>query len=426
MLQDRYGNALTTSSQAARDFYVEGIDRMLSGDADIDTTLQKAVEADDGFALAFMALARAKQVLGRGHEAKAPLARARELGGAVSEREKSHLAIFDKILSGQGMAAIPAIAEHMKSWPRDAMALSPITGVFGLIGFSGKEGREADQLAALAPLAGHYGDDWWFRTQLAFAEIELGRFEPGLRNIELGLKGNPRSAHAAHIRAHLYYEMGERKEGLAYLTEWAKPYPRGGHLHCHVNWHLALWSMEEGRTGEAWRIYRDALQPDAAWGPQINVLTDCASFLARAEIAGGQRNAEAWRNLAGYAARWFPNSGIGFADLHSAVAFAMAGEGEALQKMIEQPRGPTADMVPPIARGFAAFAKGDWPTVIRELEPLMKTHERLGGSRAQRDLLEYALALALVRAGRSVDASRQLASRRPNNSRSRLPVAGLN
>ena len=426
MLKDRYGNSLSTSSQAARDFYVEGVDRLLSGDADIDTTLAKAVEADEGFALGHMALARAKQVLGRGHEAKVPLARARELSGGVSEREKSHLAIFDKILSGQGMAAVPAIAEHMKQWPRDAMALSPIAGVFGLIGFSGKEGREVDQLAALEPLAPAYGDDWWFRTQLAFAEIELGKFEPGLRNIELGLKGNPRSAHAAHIRAHLYYEMGERKEGLAYLSEWAKPYPRGGHLHCHVNWHLALWSMEEGRSDDAWRIFRDALHPDAAWGPQINVLTDCASFIARAEIAGGERNAEAWRDLAKYAARWFPNSGIGFADMHSALAFAMAGDGEALQKMIDTPRGPTADIMPPIARGFAAFAKGDWAEVIREFEPLMATHERLGGSRAQRDLLEYTLALALLRAGRSADAARQLGSRRPHNSRSRLPVSGLN
>jgi hypothetical protein len=425
-MKDRYGNELSTRSPAARDAYVDGVDRLLSGDAEIDTTLQKAVEADEGFALGHMALARAKQVLGRGHEAKAPLARARELAAGTTEREKSHLAIFDKILSGQGSAAVADIGEHMKSWPRDAMALSPITGVFGLIGFSGKPGREVEQLAALEPLASGFGDDWWYRTQLAFAEIEQGLFDRGLRNIELGLRGNPRSAHSAHIRAHLYYEAGERKEGLAYLSEWAKPYPRGGHLHCHVNWHLALWSMEEGKSDDAWRIYRDALHPDVAWGPQINVLTDCASFMARAEIAGEARNPELWGDLARYAARWFPNSGIGFADMHATLAFAMAGDGEALQKLIDQPRGPTADMVPPLARGFAAFARGAWVEVISELEPLLATHERLGGSRAQRDLLEYTVALALMRAGRTADAARHIADRRPQNRRSRIPVSGLN
>ncbi len=33
MLMDRYGNALSTSSQAARDAYVEGCDLLFSGNA---------------------------------------------------------------------------------------------------------------------------------------------------------------------------------------------------------------------------------------------------------------------------------------------------------------------------------------------------------------------------------------------------------
>ncbi len=155
------------------------------------------------------------------------------------------------------------------------------------------------------------------------------------------------------------------------------------------------------------------------------MLTDCASFLVRAEIAGEPRQPALWRDMARYAARWFPNSGIGFADMHSALAFAMAGDGEALQKIVEQPRGPTADMMPAIARGFSAFARGEWDLVVREIEPLLATHERLGGSRAQRDLLEYTVTLALLRAGRSADASRQIRTRRPQNGRDGFPVAGL-
>ena len=425
MLEDRYGNQLTTNSAAARDAYVDAVDRLLSGGDEIDTGFQRAVAADEGFALGHIALARAKQVLGRGHEAKAPLAKAREFAGGTTERERSHIAIFDKILTGQGTAAVPAIAEHMKIWPRDAMALAPATSVFGLIGFSGRAGREVEQLAFIEPLAPHYGDDWWFRSQLAFAEIELQMHDRGRRNIEAALAAFPRSAHAAHIRAHLFYEMGEREAGLAFLDKWVKGYPRGGHLHCHLNWHRALWSMELGQRQRAWDIFRTALHPDVAWGPQINVLTDCASFLVRAEIAGEARQPELWADMARYAARWFPNSGIGFADMHSALAFAMAGDGEALQKIVEQPKGPTADILPAIARGFSAFARGEWELVVREIEPLLSAHERLGGSRAQRDLLEYTVTLALLRAGRSADASRQIRTRRPQNGKERFPVAGL-
>ena len=425
MLKDRYGNDVTTSSTAARDAYIVGTDLLLSASAGTEAAFKQAIAADDGFALAHIALARTLQVQGRGPEVKAPLTRAKDLASITTPREQSHIAIFTKILEGQGAAALEATREHVKTWPRDAMALAPSTSVFGLVGFSGKAGREEDQLSLLEPLAPHYGDDWWFATVLAFAEIELQRLKPGLRNIEHALAVFPRNAHAAHIRAHLFYEAGERNAGLAFLTDWARDYPRDGQIHCHVNWHIALWNMETGRREDAWKVYRTALKPDAAWGPQLNVLTDCASFLFRAEIAGEPRRAELWHELADYAAKWFPNSGVAFADIHSALAFAMAGAGEALVKIAETPKGAAADIIAPIAKGFGAYAKGDWTGAIAQLSPILASHERVGGSRAQRDLLEYAVVGAMLRAGQTEAARRQIASRRPQNSTGGFPIAGL-
>src|SRR5262249_48393805 len=160
--------------------YVTGVDRLLSADAKIEDAFQSAIAADDGFALAHLALARTFQILGRGPEVKAPLQRALALAPNTSAREQSQIAILAKVLTGQGGAAVPLILEHAKTWPRDAMTLSPMTGVFGLIGFSGRSGREAELLAVLQPFAAAYGDDWWYRTALAFAEIELQDFNNGL------------------------------------------------------------------------------------------------------------------------------------------------------------------------------------------------------------------------------------------------------
>jgi len=425
MLKDRYGYDLTTASSAARDAYVLGLDRLLSADAKIENAFRDAVAADPNFALAHIALARTLQVLGRGGETKSLFERALELAPRTSEREQSQIAIFAKILSGQGGVAVPMILEHMKKWPRDAMALAPITGVFGLIGFSGKSGREAEQLAVLQPFASAYGDDWWFRTVLAFAEIEMHDFDNGLRNIETALRGNPRNAHAAHIRAHLHYELGERGEGLSFLTQWAKDYPRDGQLHCHVSWHQAIWSLETGKRNEAWNIYGRDLHPGGSWGPQLNVLTDCASFLARAEMAGEAVDPEKWKAISDYAAQWFPNSGMIFADIHSALAFAMAGDGEALRSLIDNPKGSAADIIPPIARGFAALASKNWDEAVRELQPILSMHERVGGSRAQRDLLEYSVTNALLRGGRTEDAHRLIKTRRPQNGTGGYPLAGM-
>ncbi|OFX01419.1 MAG: hypothetical protein A3D94_21645 [Alphaproteobacteria bacterium RIFCSPHIGHO2_12_FULL_66_14] len=426
MLKDRYSNDLTTNSTAARDAYLAGVDSLMAATPGMDTAFQAAVTADEGFALGHISLARAKQLLGRGHEAKAPLARARELAAGTTPREQSQIAMFEKILTGQGAAALEAIHEHLKSWPRDAMALAPATSVFGLIGFSGKFGREVDQLAILVPLEKHYGDDWWYRTQLAFAQIELQMFDEGARNIEAALAAYPKSAHAAHIHGHLFYETGEREAGLAFMTDWMEDYPRDGLMHCHNSWHLALWSMETGRHQEAWRIYDSALRPGAAWGPQVNVATDCPAFLLRAEMAGQPRRPELWRELGEYATKWFGRPGLSFVDMHTVLAYAMAGDGEALTKFTESPRGAAGDMVAPLSRGFEAFAGGDWTRAAEEIQPLLATHERLGGSRAQRDLLEYVVAASMVRAGKAGKARSLISTRRPQNGRSGgFPIAGL-
>ena len=73
----------------------------MAATAGTDTAFAEAVAADEGFALAHISLARAKQLMGRGHEAKAPRARALELAPTASPREQSHIAIFDKILTGR-------------------------------------------------------------------------------------------------------------------------------------------------------------------------------------------------------------------------------------------------------------------------------------------------------------------------------------
>ncbi len=426
MLKDRYGNGLTTSSAAARDAYISGVDAALSGNVGAEEGFRRAVAADEDFALGYIALARTMQVYGRGGEVKAPLERAVALVAGTSLREQSHIAIFQKILTGKAADGLALTRQHVRTWPRDAFALAPSTSVFGLIGFSGLAGREEDQLALLEPLAEVYGDDWWFRSMLAFAELEVGLFDRAHRNIEASLSAYYRNAHAAHIRAHLHYEVGERKAGFAFLKDWSRDYPREAHIHCHVSWHQALWAMELGHADEAWDIYKSNLHPGGSWGPQLNVLTDCASFLFRAELAGEARRPELWQDISQYAQTWFPNPGVAFADLHSALAHAMAGNEEALAKFTESPKGPAADVTGPMAKAFAAFARSDWAGTIREIEPHLSEHERLGGSRAQRDLVEYALAGALLRAGRTEEAERRMVVRRPRNGLDGgWPVAGL-
>ena len=144
----------------------------------------------------------------------------------------------------------------------------------------------------------------------------------------------PRNSHAAHVRSHIHYEAGETQAGIAYLDDWLAGYDRAGIMHGHLSWHVALWALQLGDTEQMWRRVDADVGPGAALGLPINILSDTASILYRAELAGETVPKEKWREVSAYASRFFPDPGLGFIDYHAALAHAMAGDGDALAKIV--------------------------------------------------------------------------------------------
>ena len=105
--------------------------------------------------------------------------------------------------------------------------------------------------------------------------------------------------------------------------------------------------------------------------------------------------------------------GQSFADIHAALAHAMAGNEEALAKLIEGNNGFAGDIVPSAAKAWKAISKGKWDTARIEFETILLGFERFGGSRAQRDLLEFAYVNVLLRTGKKEAARKILLDRRP-------------
>ena len=414
MLQDRYGNDLSTTSVAARDAYVAGVDLYLGAAAGVEEALAQAVAEDENFALAHLAIARNRQIFGDGGGARAALEQARAASNGLSAREAGQMQTLGLLIEGKGAQGYKAARAQLADYPRDVMVAQTCLGVFGLIGFSGQPGREAENLALAEILAPHYGNDWWFLCLLAFAQMESGQVGPAAASIEASLAGNPRNGNGAHYRSHLYYETGETEAGLGYLKDWLRDYDRAGLLHCHLSWHVALWSLAKGDVAAMWALIDGDIAPSVSVSPPLNVLTDMAAILYRAELAGVEVPAERWRTLSAYAAQYFPKPGLAFADVHAALAHAMAGDGEALARIIEGAKGPAGDMVKVLGQAFAALAAADWSAACIHLTAVMADHQRIGGSRAQRDLIEYSLAGVLLRLGRGDEARRLLAMHRPN------------
>jgi hypothetical protein len=149
------------------------------------------------------------------------------------------------------------------------------------------------------------------------------------------------------------------------------------------------------------KTYLQGVHPGGAWGPPINVLTDSAAFLWRSELAGRPRQAERWYEVKQYGDTNFPAAGIAFADVHKALAYAATGDEVALEKLLGELRARqeagkllAGAIVPALAEAFDAFVRQDYARAIALVEPHMAEHERIGGSRAQRRLIDFTLAAA--------------------------------
>jgi hypothetical protein len=148
-------------------------------------------------------------------------------------------------------------------------------------------------------------------------------------------------------------------------------------------------------------------------------MSDGAAYLWRLELAGQPRDADLWRALHRYANGALPHRGSGLADLHVILAQAVAGDDtgiEARAKEMEAPardgRYPSGSYPPTLARGFAAFERADFAEAIAVLTPLAGRSERIGGTRAQHDLIEFTLLKACLNAGHLEEARRLLSARR--------------
>jgi len=412
-MKDRYENVLSTNSEVARDAYVSGLDRFLGAEPGVEDALLLAIREDEDFALAHVTLARYRQVIGNHKGARSSILKAQQCQQDLTDREKRQVEIFSLLLDGKSKTGYKVAREQLRENPRDVLTAQACLGVLSLIGFSGQPGREADNLALAEILQPHYGSDWWLQGLLGFAQVEVGQFDRAEKSIAKSLKANPRNAHGAHFQSHLYYETGQAEAGYAFITDWQNGYDKSGQMHCHIAWHIALWALARGDIDEMWRVVDRDIDPRGGWGPPINVMVDFAAVLYRAEMAGVHVSPERWLAASEYAAEKFPNPGLGFADVHAALVHAMAGKSDALEKIIIGAKGPAAELVRYLAEAFGAIASQNWTKANNLLTQVLWDHARIGGSRAQRDLIEYASVGVLMRLGRHEEARRQLSIHRP-------------
>ncbi|MFD1108238.1 tetratricopeptide repeat protein [Pseudoroseomonas ludipueritiae] len=410
---DRRGLPLSTSSDLAAGRYRDGIDLLLSAWPGAAEALEEAIAADPGFALAHAARARLHAVRAEPAQARARIAAAAEAAARRgTERERSHVDVLSLAISGQAARALERALAHAEAWPRDVLILSLPLGAFGLFAFSGMADHDQARVDLCERHARHFeADDWWFLTYRGWAHAENGAVGLGRDLTQRAFDLRGANANAVHALSHAMFEGGAGEEAERLIGGWLPGYDRTGTLHGHIAWHAALAALERGDAERALAIYAAHVQPSASAGMAVNVVSDTASLLWRLKAYGHRVPAGLWEAAASYAAPAFPQAGSAFIDVHMALLAAGTGDKAALEQrvaaltqMVEAGTLAAGPVVPAICRAALAFAEEDYAACARILEPVAAEVVRIGGSGAQREVVEDMLILALMRSGEAARA----------------------
>jgi tetratricopeptide (TPR) repeat protein len=408
MAKDQQGLALAGAPESAAAFDRAIADYYgLTGDP--VGALKATLARDPGFALGAVSIAALYMIGGfRGDhpEVKSALRAAESVIGGAPERERRHFAAATAWAQGETSQAILGWETILADHPTDALALRLAQDAYFLLGRS----------AAIRDCAARVLPAWDDDNPLA--SFVLGLYAFGLeetgdlkRAEDFGREAvarNPRDAWATHALAHVMETSNRYEEGAAFLTSTRTNWAHAHFMAHHNGWHLALFLIEQGRFDEVLAGYDRFTSPKLGDDATLDRV-DAASLLWRLELAGVDVG-ERWAPVADTWMAHVDDHVLAFNDLHCALAAARSPDpdhatrlGQSLDDYERMGSGDNRRVTAEIGRrlidGMLAFAVGDHARAVEAILPVRNDAVRIGGSHAQRDIVNLTLIAAAERSG---------------------------
>ncbi len=341
----------------------------------------------------------------------------------ADERERAHIGAARALAQGRWHEAGLRLEDLTARHPRDTLALQ---AGHQIDFFRGDSRMLRDRIARALPAWDEGMPGWHALLGMhAFGLEETGDYAAaetqGRRAVEL----EPRDSWAWHAVAHVHEMRNAVRDGIAWLEPNRAVWSRGSLLATHNTWHLALYHLENDDHDEVLRLYDEAI--GGTGSTVVLDMLDASAMLWRLHLrgvgdvsgargaggAGGLALGERFNALADrWATAWADAGGAGqyaFNDLHAMIAFVGADRAQLQQQVVDAQAAAlqsgvdnatfTRDVGQAAASAIQAFGRGDYARTVSLLRPVRSVAHRLGGSHAQRDLLDLTLIEAAVRSG---------------------------
>jgi hypothetical protein len=200
------------------------------------------------------------------------------------------------------------------------------------------------------------------------------------------------------------HEMqGQHRSGVTFLTATAPDW-QDSYFAVHNWWHQGLYYLELGEIDEALALYDDPIR--AGRSTEWLDVVDAASLLWRLSLFGADVTERA-EQLAADISGLVSSPVYIFNDWHAVMAFGLAGDHARNELVVAANRhlsAPTNRAAVERAgldllEAFSAFAAGRPDRAIDLLIDIRPRAHAVGGSHAQRDVIDLTLITAATRAG---------------------------
>ena len=325
-------------------------------------------------------------------------------GMEMGERERAHLAALVHAVEGHRHSATAVLDRYLLAAPHDLLAHA---AAMFLDAFQGRFHRVRDRSARALPL--------WSKDQPGYGLLlayygfgleEAGHYAEAETVARAAAKLEPHGYWPHHAVSHVLEMTGRPREGLQWMAEreplWS------GKLNAsrvHIWWHKALFHMELGDKDSALAIYDGPILETQR--PVGVSLTNATALLWRLETLGAE-GGHRWQALADIWTGHADGRLCLFGDIHAAMTQIRAGRTSELDALKAQMRVTAAngtdssaayrDLGLPLVAGLEAFGAGNYRAAVEHMWSARPHLQLLGGSYAQRDVIDWTMTEAAIRA----------------------------
>ena len=406
MIQDAQGHHLSGATTAAAATYDQAVRAFNLVHGDALGLFDGAREAAPDFPMAYLGKAWVFIVAndpGLRTRAAALVDAARPL--PLNEREQAHLAALSLLCQGSRTAAVAVLDRHLMRYPFDLVAHQGATLTDGFLGrFHWVRDRSARALPFWSKEQPGYGT---LLAMHAFGLEEAGDYTRAEDESRAAAELEPLSFWPHHTVAHVMEMTGRPEDGLGWMAAREPLWSTPEHMNqVHIWWHKALFHLELGQYEEALALYDGPMR--ATQRPVALSLTNASALLWRLDTLGcdiGDR----WPELAALWKGHADGKCLVFGDIHAAMAELRSGQEALVERRLAAMRETAANGAEaaglyrtvgiPIVEGLVAFHRGAWAEAVELLLPVRFDLWQIGGSYAQRDVVDWTLTEAALRAG---------------------------